>query len=590
MVVINIIRESEKTKMEEKYNSQNEKEKISKEELARRIAGNISARGDYDVTYREDMRRRSNVHTEFVGSRSSGAQGSHGNPYAKSAKGSNGSKSKSSSKKKKKKKKKQKRVLSAVIAFTVLIAAVGVGAGIWYSHGMKKYEGVFLDNTYINGTDVSGKSVSEAVELVIQDSDMPDVITFTKPDGNDVTVKLKDIGLTDNVTSSVTGFYGDQNHMGWFTAKTNKSEYNFKVKFDFDRDLLDEEIQSRIIDGQKDAEPVDAYIQRTDTGFEIVPEVVGTAISEDKVDSLYEYIDGFLDRGEYSINLSNSNCYSLPKVRSSDLKEQLNKLNSLYDMEFTFDFTYTTEVLSGSEVLDWITFDNEDASLGYTVDEDKAMKYVEELADKYDTYGKDRTFNSTSRGEITVEQGEGDYGWWIDQEKTCALLVDLIEEGVSATTEPYYYTSPESQYSYTCDPSVRTADGDIGDTYCEIDLAEQHFWYYKNGELKYECDIVSGKPTDARNTPGGVYKIWYKELNKVLSGTNSAGESWSTPVTYWNNISTIGVGLHDATWLSSFGGSIYKTNGSHGCINMPVAAAKYIYENIDYNTPVVMYW
>lgn len=34
---------------------------------------------------------------------------------------------------------------------------------------------------------------------------------------------------------------------------------------------------------------------------------------------------------------------------------------------------------------------------------------------------------------------------------------------------------------------------------------------------------------------------------------------------------------------------IYKTNGSHGCINSPYYLAKTIYENIQVGTPVVCY-
>ena len=97
-------------------------------------------------------------------------------------------------------------------------------------------------------------------------------------------------------------------------------------------------------------------------------------------------------------------------------------------------------------------------------------------------------------------------------------------------------------------------------------------------------------PTAERNTPEGVYKIWYKEMNKTLRGSLSTGESWATPVTYWNNISTFGIGLHDATWHPYFGGSRYVEGGSHGCINMPLEAAKYVYENVEIGTPVVMYW
>ena len=30
--------------------------------------------------------------------------------------------------------------------------------------------------------------------------------------------------------------------------------------------------------------------------------------------------------------------------------------------------------------------------------------------------------------------------------------------------------------------------------------------------------------------------------------------------------------------------------GSHGCINMPYDAAKFVYDNVELNTPVIMYW
>ena len=50
-----------------------------------------------------------------------------------------------------------------------------------------------------------------------------------------------------------------------------------------------------------------------------------------------------------------------------------------------------------------------------------------------------------------------------------------------------------------------------------------------------------------------------------------------------------GIGMHDATWRSSFGGTIYKTGGSHGCINLPHSVAKKIYENIQAGMPVICY-
>ena len=51
-----------------------------------------------------------------------------------------------------------------------------------------------------------------------------------------------------------------------------------------------------------------------------------------------------------------------------------------------------------------------------------------------------------------------------------------------------------------------------------------------------------------------------------------------------------GVGIHDATWRNGkFGGEIYKTSGSYGCINTPLEKVKQIYDNVEINTPVIIY-
>ena len=50
-----------------------------------------------------------------------------------------------------------------------------------------------------------------------------------------------------------------------------------------------------------------------------------------------------------------------------------------------------------------------------------------------------------------------------------------------------------------------------------------------------------------------------------------------------------GIGLHDATWRSQFGGNIYVSNGSHGCVNLPYKVAEIIFNNIDGNMPIVCY-
>ena len=49
------------------------------------------------------------------------------------------------------------------------------------------------------------------------------------------------------------------------------------------------------------------------------------------------------------------------------------------------------------------------------------------------------------------------------------------------------------------------------------------------------------------------------------------------------------VGLHDAPWRTAFGGTIYLEGGSHGCVNMPPAAAATLFNNVSAGFPVVVH-
>ena len=101
--------------------------------------------------------------------------------------------------------------------------------------------------------------------------------------------------------------------------------------------------------------------------------------------------------------------------------------------------------------------------------------------------------------------------------------------------------------------------------------------------------MITGKPEHGQDTPTGVFRIWKKEQNATLKGTAWDGSKWSSPVAYWMPITWTGVGLHDATWQSAFGGTLYYTRGSHGCINLSYSVAQSIFNTVDVNTPVVIY-
>jgi lipoprotein-anchoring transpeptidase ErfK/SrfK len=116
----------------------------------------------------------------------------------------------------------------------------------------------------------------------------------------------------------------------------------------------------------------------------------------------------------------------------------------------------------------------------------------------------------------------------------------------------------------------------------EISIEDQHLWYWKNGEVYMETDIVTGWK-DKWDTPKGVYRM----LNKI-DGVYLTGADYKVWVDKWMRFWN-GYGLHDAMWRPQFGGAIYTKNGSHGCINLPHDFAVKLYDMVEAGDCVVIY-
>jgi len=169
----------------------------------------------------------------------------------------------------------------------------------------------------------------------------------------------------------------------------------------------------------------------------------------------------------------------------------------------------------------------------------------------------------------------GGFGWKTDRAAVTEELLKMLEEGAVTKAEPVYSnTAPWHGMN------------DIGNSYVEADLSNQHLYLYSKGELVFETDFVSGAMNSTPDciTPAGVFDITYKTTNAVLRGSD-----YETPVSYWMPFYG-NYGMHDATWRWEFGGDIFMTNGSHGCLNLPLDSAATIYNYMHEGFPVICYY
>lgn len=453
-----------------------------------------------------------------------------------------------------------------ILGCVILAGAVGTG-GV-YAAIAQKYNNLFLPGTVINGVDASERSVDEVKDLINQGATSYR-LALEERDGKTEEVAGEAVGIKTVFDGSIERLLGEQNKYTWLTRKKNPESFTIDTVIDFDESALYRELGAlECMDKANQKAPENAYISDyiNGEGYKVMPQTEGTAIDERKLqEAAY---DAMLNL-QPVLNLAEAGVYKEAAVKEDDpgLNATVERLNKACVMNITYKFGDQTEVLNGDQIHNWVGFDE---AGNVTVNEAMVAEYVKGLAERHDTYGSAKQFKTT--GGSTVNVTGGTYGWRINQKDEAAQLVSLIQAGEDVEREPIYKTTAAS----------RDNNG-IGNTYVEVNLGDQHLYYYKDGKLALESDFVSGNTSRGMGTPNGVYAVAYKQRNATLRG-----QGYATPVSYWMPFNN-GIGFHDANWRGSFGGTIYKTNGSHGCINMPPSKAKELYGMIDQGCVVVCY-
>lgn len=449
-------------------------------------------------------------------------------------------------------------ILGFGIPLLLLLALYIIFAFYFHSH--------FLLRTEINGLSVGGMTADEAREK-IKDETASYLLTIYDRDGNKYHISASDIDYTYVPGSEEEKLLKGQNSWKWPKSLFSGTALTLKTTVSYDSGLLSDAVLALpCFLPENITEPTDAHIEKTDDGYTLVAETPGTHLLADQV---LKDVTNAVSSGETELTLTDAD-YLAPAVTSDDpaLTACMDNINTWLSTTITYNIGDQDEVLDRSTTAGWI-----DVGSDYSVslNQAKLTSYVQSLASKYNTYGRKRNF-ITSKGD-TVLVGGGDYGWVIDKKKEAEQITADLATGSAISREPVYEQRAIS----------RAAD-DIGNTYVEIDYTNQHLWYYKEGTLVTESDIVSGKLSNGNGSPDGIFKIVYRQSPAVLKG-----EDYESNVTYFMPFA-YNVGIHDADWRSAFGGNIYVNSGSHGCVNVPFDCAEAIYQNIEVGTPVVAYY
>lgn len=464
-----------------------------------------------------------------------------------------------------------------------------IGLLIVYFAGAYYYSSHFLKGTTINGIDCSNKTAA-SIEEHIKNNIASYELTLTERKDLEDHLSGADFDLSYLNDGAISKYQQSQNAFTWPAGYFGQTYEKDIETVSYNEKKLDALIKKFNCFQKKNIEkPVSAYPKYAGNNkYEIVAEVDGNQVSRTK---LKEAVALSIAAGDEKLDIDKAGCYVEPDYRKDDkeivqLKEDMEKMVS---GSITWDFsnryinlsTYkdllkdNKVTINGDITNEFIKIRNHTEAV---ISGNRIEDWLVNFATDSNTIYRSRQFISHGGSQITVPSG-GPYGWRMNIDKEKSAIKKMMQNGTTADSRTPYYTQ-------TAVEGTNGELNDIGDSYVEVNISSQTVYVYKNGKNVFSTPCVTGNTSLGYGTHAGAGVIQYKTRDKVLGGP---GYDYASPVRYWMPFNG-GEGLHDADWRNTFGGTIYKTGGSHGCVNLPIPAAATIYNIIDAGWPVIVHY
>ncbi len=459
------------------------------------------------------------------------------------------------------------KLLRRMVLVFLLICLMGYLAIVYF------YKNVFMVNTWINGIYCTGKTVEEVnTELLLQ-AEAP-FITIINQYGETEVINMAEMSYHEDYTTSLQAQKKNQNSWKWPLYVFGKKDIQILP----DRTWNEEELKQRVCNlglvQSEVPESLRVKILMGKQGYELSDNLYQVL----QPVMLAEYVNKSFQNGEYTVEMAKSGAYQdmEPTPQQLETRKQWERLQEFLDCGIVYDMGTEQIPLTKDKTSAFVLLDGNgnfwlDEKGDFQVDAKGVEAFVDELASEYNTVDTTLTFEATKGEKVNVKYVT--YGTELDTEAEKKYLKNAFANKVREVHIPTYL-----QEGY-----VR-GKNDIGDTYIEVDMGNQKLYAYKEGKLLLETDIVTGNMKRKWNTPEGVNFIYNKQKKRVLRGPG-----YATPVDFWMPVKG-SIGLHDADWRKEFGGEIYLTNGSHGCVNIPPEIMPTIYEEFEVGTPVIMFY
>lgn len=471
------------------------------------------------------------------------------------------------------------------------LVVIGVISGVVACLGLAtaSYGAYFSDRALpgvsVLGESVTGKTAQEIATMITERSSQ--VAIDVTVDGRTTAYGLGELGATVDVDATIAQVFAENQTLGSrLTGALGKKQVPLVVSVD--KNITDSAVQK--LTAANHIPSVDAKVAFDEnTGsFASAPGLVGSAVDPLPLVQAVNTAASTLQ----STSLTLAEHQVAPKISDADAERIAAEANKIVDLDVTVAGKDTVAFSpTRADKASWVTIPGPDsAEFVATVDSAKVTEWVDKTTASANVEAVNGVRSIDENGKLVKVSTEAVDGWAVNNhDKVAEAITAAVSNGQNFTGE---FTFDQIKATWREKKVAAGSENLIyqpapGEKWVDLNLGNNTVTAYEGSKVVLgPVGIVPGRP--GMETPTGTYSVYLKYESQTMRGTNEDGTTYEAEGVEWVSYFTGSIAFHAAPWQPSFGWS--GAGGSHGCVNMSTADARFIHQWSSIGTVVVSHY
>ncbi len=460
----------------------------------------------------------------------------------------------------------------------VAVPLVLLGAGTAYA---THYQDRALPGSTVAGVPVAGMTRAEVAAAVQQRADQ---VTITLDTGEVIrTAHLADLGYAVDVQPTVDAVF--QANASWSSyASSLVSSRDVAAVLHLDPAKTQKVVDELVSGAGRAGSDASVKLAPNKKSFVVVPAVTGKSFTA----ASFQDVAAAAGHGLKSATTTVQFVDAVPAVTTAAAQRVADQANALVARTVKVSDGDAEHSASKRAKASWVTIPLADGTLGApSLDTAKVKSWVNKVVkdvEKSPTGGVRNVNASGSVVQVVTAAKDGVAVTNADAVAAAAVAAMRSGQDYTGTFEQRPVPAAWTQHPVAPGAERLAYHATNGQKWVDVNLRTHTMTAYVGAKPVHgPVKMVNG--SDKKPTVVGTFKVYLKLQKQTMRGSNADGTKYETPDVPWISYFHNGFALHGAPWRSTFGYA--GARGSHGCINLPVPTAKWVYEFASVGTPVV---